>query len=81
MVPGSSETDRSQALIGGAIAHIRAIAGLQRANANVAQYQQTGRPGAVQLVKKRRVRHARPLVWPATIAGLQQSHLFMLWTT
>ena len=38
----------------GTIAHIRAIAGLQRASAIVAEYQQTGRHGAAQPIRKRR---------------------------
>ncbi len=33
--------------------HIRAIAGLQRASAIVAEYQQTGRHGAAQPVRRR----------------------------
>ncbi len=37
----------------GDIAHIRAVAGLQRASAIVAEYQQTGRHGAAQSVRRR----------------------------
>ena len=51
---GSTETAHIQALFGGAIAQINTIAGLQRASANVAQYQQSGRHGASQPGKKRR---------------------------
>ena len=64
VVPGSGKTDHSQAPLGGALAHIRAVAGLQRASANVAQFQQTSRRGVAQLVKKRCAMKAGPFVCP-----------------